>query len=273
MTAASLNLGLQERHALLLVGHGTRDTRGQREFAETASGVAKRLPGIPVAHGFLELATPTIGEALGKLARNGIKGLTIAPMLLVDAGHAKRDIPRAVALAAEPFRELTYRVSRPYGCHESILELSARRFDEALAELPKRKAADTALVIVGRGSRDPETPGEMRYFGELRQERVGVGAVRIGFLAMAEPSLGDALSEAGASGARRVVVQPHLLFHGELVARISSEVDRCRSLYPKIEWVVTQHLGPHELLVDATIERANQAGLPNLGPHEIVVPK
>src|SRR5436190_669000 len=84
---------------LLLVGHGTRDAEGLAEFASLARLVMERLPEFAVEPCFLELAEPDIPTAVHRLMASGIRQLTVAPLLLFAAGHAKRDIPMTVAEA------------------------------------------------------------------------------------------------------------------------------------------------------------------------------
>ena len=264
MTDPHVATSQRDRSALLLVGHGTRDAQGVAELLEIAGRVADRLGDLPVAPCFLEIATPTIAEVVASLARRGIGRLSIMPMLLFAAGHVKRDIPGAVAAAVEPYANLVFRLARHYGCHEAILNLSALRLDEALADKPELPPAETVLLLVGRGSRDPEARVEMIHFCELRAARSPVGRVEPCFLAVAKPSLDEALSTVGALPAKRVVVQPHLLFRGELVDQVHVQVANARRRFPEKEWIVTKHLGPHELLIEATISLAAEDHAANL---------
>src|SRR5690606_655117 len=88
------------RQGLLLVGHGTRSAAGTAEFRRTVGQVAALRPDWAVAGGFLELAEPTIPAAIDALAKQGVKRLIVMPLLLFAAGHARRDIPREIELAA-----------------------------------------------------------------------------------------------------------------------------------------------------------------------------
>ncbi len=81
---------------LLLVGHGTREPAGVNEFLTVAKLVAERFPQGPVESSFLELATPTIGEGVARLAQQGVRRVVVAPVILFAAGHIRRDIPAAV---------------------------------------------------------------------------------------------------------------------------------------------------------------------------------
>jgi len=253
----------ESEHGLLLVGHGTRDVEGQNEFIQTACSVAGLLGRMAVEPCFLELAEPTIDVAIERLAAQGIRRLSVMPLLLFAAGHAKRDIPQAVGHAIrkirlidrlEPHAERPFAQLPPLGCHAKLLELSSLRFAEAVANRPAVAPEDTALVMVGRGSRDEDATAEMFSFARQRGERSPVDPVETCFVAMAEPPLGDCLERMAASDFRRVVIQPHLLFGGQLLARISDIVVQFARRHPDTEWVVARHLGPHALLDAAIVD-------------------
>lgn len=236
-------------NGLLLIGHGTRDEQGLKEFRSVAAQLADACPHLFVQHCFLELAEPTIHDGIAACARRGVRRLMVQPLLLFSAGHDQRDIPHALASASREFPQLELISSPPLGCHPHVLELSELRFTEAIRAHPPVDDADTMLLMVGRGSRDAEANSQMARFARLRWERRALGWVDSCYLAMTWPTLADGLAMAANSGKRRVVVQPHLLFRGELLARIESETAAAAKQHPQQQWLIAPHLGPHPLLV------------------------
>jgi sirohydrochlorin ferrochelatase len=251
---------------LLLVGHGSREPEGVAEFLATARLIAARGGAWAVEPCFLEFARPTIAESVSRLARRGARRIVVAPVILLAAGHIRRDIPRAVAAAAAPFPDIAFEQAEHLGCHEAIVTLSAQRYDEALAGRSRVAVEESALVVVGRGSRDAQARDEMLRFVGERGRLATAGQVRTAFLAMADPPLAPVLEEMARSGAKRIVVQPHLLFSGELLARIRAIVEQCASRHAHAQWLVTNHLGPSELLAKAVVERAAAALAPRAAP-------
>jgi sirohydrochlorin cobaltochelatase len=257
---------------LLLVGHGTREPAGIAEFDELARKVAARLAPKPVAPCFLELAEPGIAEGIDRLAAQGVRRLLVAPVLLFAAAHAKRDIPEAVAAAVERWPGMTWRQVPHLGLDRRVFELSARRLAEAVVsadpddDSPNPISPDeTLLIVVGRGSRDPEALAEFDEFARRHALGVGYSQYRPALMAMAEPPLPDVLREAAAGSFRRVVVEPHLLFGGVLVDRLRDQVAEFRRLAPDKQWVVANHLGPDDLLASALAEAAAEVPLPARG--------
>src|SRR4029079_4749209 len=130
-----------------------------------AQRVMERLPELAVEPCFLELAEPDIPTAVHRLMDRGIRHLTVAPLLLFAAGHAKRDIPTAVAAAIKARggpNDLQVVQLPPLECHARIVELSTQRFNESLRDRRAIPSYDTMLLLVARGSSYPEALAEMQ---------------------------------------------------------------------------------------------------------------
>ncbi len=265
-----------ETDGVLLVGHGTRDLVGVTEFLGFAELVRLQLAPRPMAASFLEIAEPTIAEGMQRLIAGGVRRITVVPLLLTAAGHAKRDIPRAVAEACRNHPALGIRQASALDCHPRIVDLSTRRYEEALARRASLPPAQTLLLMVGRGSSDPAAIATVRSFAAQRAERSKVGRVETCFAAIAKPSLDEMLPIVAMAGYRRIVVQSHLLFHGRLHAEIREAVDRFQNEYESksatretasvsqagAEWFVTEPLGPEAELVDAIVDLIRLADAP-----------
>ncbi len=249
---------LKPTSGLLLVGHGTRDARGQAEFHTIANKVAAALSPLPVEAGHIELAEPTVGEAFQRLMERGASHVRVAPLLLFAAGHAKADIPEAVSRATALHPQVTVDFATPFGLDDRILALSERRHREALAGRRPVPAEDTYWLLVGRGSSDPTASGELSQFAAKRAQRSSL--LRFGhcFVAAARPTVPEGLAAAASLKVKRIVVQPHLLFQGAVLDEVTAAVARFESKRPDIDWVATAHLGPEQEVVEAVIERATR---------------
>jgi sirohydrochlorin cobaltochelatase len=255
---------ISPRPGLLLVGHGTRDPQGQREFFATVRQVQSLCTAQQVQPCFLELAAPTIEEGVAAAYKAGVRRLTVAPLLLFAAGHARRDIPEAVGQAVAAYDGLQLLgIADALDCHPAVIWLSELRYRQALCGRAPIAPQETALVMIGRGSSDAEAAERMRRFAQLRTERTPVGMLTVGFVAVQQPTLADALQQALASRCRRVVVQPHLLFQGELTDEVRRLAATAAAGRDK-ELIVTPHLAPGWPLARALIARAAESnGLPS----------
>lgn len=241
---------------LLLVGHGTREPRGVEEFFALTKLVVGQMPQWSIEPCFLEFAEPSIAEAFRRLAARGVSRVVVAPVMLFSAGHVQRDIPEAVQRVASEHASIAVCEAAHFGCQQELVDLSQLRFEQAIAGRAPLWPADTALVMVGRGSHDPLATADMMQFAALRGAQSAVGETRACFVAMAEPRLEATLDALADSGYRRIVVQPHLLFYGLLLDRIAQIVAGYAERYPRQEWVVAPRLGAHELVAQAIAHRA-----------------
>ena len=231
---------------VLIVGHGTRSPLGQAQFLWLVKQLQAGLAPLPVEPAFLELAAPTIDDAVGRLVGRGIEHLVTVPLLLFAAGHAKEDIPSEVraALTKHDKAELRSVQAAHFGCHPALLELSRLRLHEvqgATEEEHSLQQSTTCHLLVGRGSRDETATAEMVEYARICQQSTQL-STEIAFLAMAQPTVSEQLAACASRGFERVVVQPHLLFHGDLIDRLQRQVAAARINHQHIDWLIADTL-------------------------------
>ncbi|MFM9025472.1 MAG: sirohydrochlorin chelatase [Planctomycetaceae bacterium] len=253
---------------VVVVGHGTASTAGAAETADVAARVAALLPGVPVELGFLEVIEPSIAAAVERLAARGCRELVAAPLLLFAAGPARRDVPEALAAAATA-AGVAARQAEPLGLHAALVELAQRRRRAAVEARAAVAADDTVLAVLGRGASDPGALGRLQEFAAATLAADAgwrPGRIVYGFAAAARPTLDEALAAAAAAGPRRVVVHPHLLFHGHVEEQVSPAVARARETWPSIDWVQVGRLGADPLVARAVVDRVRAAAATGGGP-------
>jgi sirohydrochlorin cobaltochelatase len=203
--------------ALLLAGHGTTDRAGADQFRQFAERVGKRLApdGVPVCGGFIELSRPTLAEAVEELLAAGAQRIAAVPLMLVAAGHTKGDVPGALARekARHPGLSITY--GRPLGPHPGVLALLRERLRAADA------GPHTTVLLVGRGSTDPDANAEVAKVARLLAETTNLAGVEYAFVSLAPPGVPAGLDRCQRLGARHVVVLPYFLFTGVLPIRMA----------------------------------------------------
>lgn len=241
--------------ALLLVGHGTRDAAGVRGFHLLVEEVAARSP-VPVAGGFIELSYPPLREAVATLTRAGHTRLGVVPLVLVAAGHAKGDVPAALRREALRHPGLGYAYGRPLGPHPALLQLLDERLD---AVLDPSERPDTTVVLVGRGSSDPDANAEHVKVARLLWEGRGLAGVEPAFISLADPGVPAALERARLLGARRIVVLPYFLFSGVLPDRTAAQAQEWAAAHPEVEVRRADVIGPAPALAGLVLERYHEA--------------
>ncbi|WP_225848508.1 sirohydrochlorin chelatase [Streptomyces sp. HPF1205] len=209
--------------ALLLVGHGTRDEAGAAAFRAFVESLRAADPALPVGGGFIELSAPPLAESVASLVAQGVTRFAAVPLVLVSAGHAKGDIPAALAREERRHPGTSYAYGRPLGPHPHLLTVLERRIDEALAGTDR---ADATVLLVGRGSTDPDANAEVFKVARLLWEGRGYAGVETAFVSLAEPSVPAGLERCrrlGAEGRGPVVVLPYFLFPGVLPDRVRDQ--------------------------------------------------
>ena len=248
---------------------------------------------------FLELAEPTIEQAIEGLAAQGFRRIVVVPILLFTAAHAKSDIPDAVSEVAAKCGITVVGQTPSLGTAQEVIALSNRRYIEITSQAQERGCPEghcgygypqacaevcpvrgkspcrVALAMVGRGTSDPEALAHMRRFTDLVAEQRSLAWVSTGFFAGGVPSVDELLAQAAAlrptdrtdpTGSisssefstnptcDTVVIQPHLLFEGELMDQLRARVQRWRQESPDREWVLARCLGADEGLAGVFIE-------------------
>ena len=87
-------------------------------------------------------------------------------------------------------------------------------------------------MLVGRGSTDPDACADFVKFARLLGDGRGLGPVEPAFVAMARPSLEEALDRCRRLGADRSPCVPLFLFPGVLVDRIAERAAAWAAEHP-----------------------------------------
>lgn len=245
-------------YCMVLAGHGSRDADGVRQFEELVS-LMTQISDIPILHGYLEFAAPSIEEAVAAQISRGHSNIVVVPALLAAATHAKNDMPTQLLLLQERFPEATIKFGAVLDLHASLLDLCRTRIIEAEStsgDIVSRK--DTCLVLVGRGTSDPDANGDVAKLCRMLQEGMGFGASFLCFSGTAQPLVADGLKMAAKLGKQRMIVLPYLLFDGVLVKRIYSAADELSEAYPHVEVLKANYLGVHQSIANLLFDRAKE---------------
>ncbi|MGH9002871.1 MAG: CbiX/SirB N-terminal domain-containing protein, partial [Acidimicrobiia bacterium] len=143
---------------------------------------------------------------------------------------------------------------RHLGIHPTILELTENRAREAAG-----RAAGTFVVLVGRGSSDPDANADLCKVARLVWDGRGFAGVEAAFVSLASPSVPEALDRCRRLGAGRVAVVPYFLFTGVLVERIGVQARAWAECHPDVEVTVGPYLGPVRPVADVVLERYHEA--------------
>ena len=243
---------------MLVVGHGTRSDSGVAEFNAFMGRHQRRhdAPYRATAGGFIELSRPPVTEAVASLVGQGHRELIALPLVLVAAGHGKGDIPAALVREQVRHTGMTYSYGRPLGPHPALLDILEQRIEKALGGTER---ADTHVLLVGRGSTDPDANAEIAKVARLLWEGRGYAGVEPSFVSLADPSVPAGLDKLRRLGASRIIFTPYFLFPGILPDRIVSQTEKFALEHPFLRIEVAELIGDCDELADLVIERYLEA--------------
>ena len=200
-------LDLPANTGVMLCGHGSRNQLAVGEFAALAENLRARLPGVPVEYGYLEFANPVIHLGLDRLRAQGVKRVLAVPGMLFAAGHAKNDIPSVLNTYAAAHPGLAIGYGRELGVDLKMLRAAGDRIAEAIAAAPDQTVSrhETLLMVVGRGSSDPDANSNVAKVMRMLWEGMGFGWGQVSYSGVTFPLVAPALDHAVKLGYRRII--------------------------------------------------------------------
>ncbi len=243
------------RKTIVVVGHGSRMVEANRDFEHFVDAFRKILPAENIRHAYVELAKPVLDEVLDEIGSDNDE-IIILPLFLFAAGHVKNDIPLMVNAARSQFPMTTFHVACPVGVHPNMVRMIAKRCGKTLGAGAKE---ETAVLVVGRGSSDPDANSDFCKLVRLFEETCGYGRVAYSYVGIVKPNVEEVLERLVREQVKSIVVQPYLLFSGRLIQKLEEMVSRYTKLYPWIQMKIASTMGEDPLIFDLLQERMADA--------------
>jgi len=251
---------------VLVCGHGSRNRLAVEEFANLAAALRRRLAPLPLEHGYLEFARPILRDGLEALRQRNVNHILAIPAMLFAAGHAKNDIPSVLnTYAAETGLRVDY--GRELGVDRKMIQAAGARIRATLEGADQAAATagqfpvplhDTLLVVVGRGSSDPDANSNVAKVTRMLVEGMGFGWGETVYSGVTFPLVEPGLRHAVRLGFRRILVFPYFLFSGVLVSRIRQHTELVAADHPGVQFLPVPYLGDHPQVLDTFAERVDE---------------
>ncbi|MFJ7248145.1 sirohydrochlorin chelatase [Kitasatospora sp. NPDC098652] len=220
---------------LLAVGHGSRDRAAAASTRALLRRVRSLRPELTVHCCFLDLARPSLAEALSRL--RGTETVLV-PLLLGTGYHVRVDLPEALAAARLP----RTRLAPALGPHPLLAEALADRLAEAGAP------PGAPVVLAGAGSSDPAALADTERMARLLAGRLG-RPVTPAHLSAAAPTPQQAVAALRAAGHPGVALAGYLLSPGFFARRAATTA---------AAWT-TAPLGTHPAVARLVLHRYDEA--------------
>jgi len=243
------------RPPLLLAAHGTRDQAGVAAFGALARrvGALAAGDGIQVAGGFIELSEPPLRDAVASLTTASSTHVVAVPLMLSAAGHAKGDIPAALARERDRRPGVSFAYARPLWPHPVLVELLAARIDAIAGD------SAPAVLLVGRGSTDPDANADVVKTARLLWEGRDYPLAETAFVSLARPGVAEGLERCRLLGARQIVVARYFLFPGVLPDRVAEQAAGYAAAHPGLDVRCADVLGDCDEIAALVYERYQEA--------------
>ena len=247
-----------ERLGVLICGHGSRNRLAVEEFAQMVEALRPKMAPMPVEHGYLEFARPILRDGLEALRQKGVTRVLAIPAMLFAAGHAKNDIPSVLnTYTAETGLPIDY--GRELGVDRLMVAAAGARVKECLEQAHSDvPVSETLLVVVGRGSSDPDANSNVSKVTRMLVEGFGFGWGETVFSGVTFPLVEPGLRHVVKLGFKRIVVVPYFLFTGVLVSRIRQHTALVANDHPEVEFLAAGYLGDHPMVVNTFRERVEE---------------
>ncbi|PEL11294.1 sirohydrochlorin chelatase [Bacillus sp. AFS017336] len=239
--------------AILYVCHGSRVKSAVHSAIQFVKKVQKQIDCKVQEISFIELAEPSISVGLENCLRKGAKSVTVLPVLLLSANHAKVDIPLEIAKFQEVYPDITINIAEPIGIHQNMIELIKKRINEKAKNLIK----PTKIMLVGRGSSDPLTIKDFNSIVKLLEVNLN-HPVLPAFMAVSKPTIHEAWNQLMNEKNNQVIIVPYLFFSGTLMNEIKHK-QKTLPLAMQNNWILCEPLGYDPLITSIFTDRIHES--------------
>jgi sirohydrochlorin ferrochelatase len=117
---------------VVIVDHGSKRGAANAMLNDVVAMFRETTGAKIVEPAHMELAAPTIADAIGACVQQGAQTIVVHPYFLAPGRHSTEDIPRMVAEAAAAHPNVPCRVTEPLGLDERMCAVIAARIAETL---------------------------------------------------------------------------------------------------------------------------------------------
>ena len=113
-------------HGVVLIAHGSRNSEANQAHLHAVDKIQRSLTGQAIVRpGFLELSSPTIGEAIDEVVEAGAMRILVVPHFLYPGRHVSEHIPEMVAECSQRHSDVVIQLAPSTGESPAMVELVA----------------------------------------------------------------------------------------------------------------------------------------------------
>lgn len=116
---------------MILAGHGSRARGFAASMKKVAADLSREM-GTPVVCAYLEIAKPSIAEAVDRCVAKGAREVRVLPYFVLSGRHVKSHFPEIIAQARRKHARRVEIILCPYlGYDKRLVQLAKQRILEA----------------------------------------------------------------------------------------------------------------------------------------------
>ncbi|MDL4843037.1 sirohydrochlorin chelatase [Aquibacillus rhizosphaerae] len=241
--------------AIIYVGHGSSVEERNEQFIQFTNQIIKQVRCLIQEPAFLELATPTITNAIDTCVEKGATEITVVPILLLPGIHVSEDIPLEISKGKKQHPELIINYAKPLGSDGVIVEMIRNR----VVERDVFKELKKAVLLVSHGSRNQQAVEEFEQLAiACKNEISNQYDVYTAYLKMTVPSLEEQLDNLKIYNYQEIYVVPHFLFSGGFEKEIEEVTQSYQKQMPNTSIIHCEPTGFDHTLIPLIVKRINQ---------------
>ncbi|MEJ9229662.1 sirohydrochlorin chelatase [Peribacillus butanolivorans] len=239
--------------AILYICHGSRVKEASAQAIDFIHVCMEGQSNTIQEYCFLELQSPTIEDAYDRCVQRGATKIIAIPVLLLTAAHAKYDIPVILCKMKKQYPEVELKYGRPIGVSDKMVDILVER----LKETNEKVTENSLVLLVGRGSSDPDVKRDLSQLAGLLKRRLPKSQVQDCYLTAASPTFAETLEMAEDAQSDQIFIIPYLLFTGILMQSIQTAIKKIQKK-GKQNFVLCRYLGYHPKIGQALSERIHE---------------
>ena len=237
-------------NAILYICHGSRVKEASEQAISFVRRIIKKVE-VPIQEvAFLELSPPNVAQGFERCVEQGATNIVVIPILLLTAAHAKKDIPEELTLQQKRFPHVKVKYGSPIGVNEQMIDLLLEKVSETKRSLTQ----NDSVLLVGRGSSDPDVKRDLTLIGEKLKRKANLETVEVCYLAAARPTLQEGIQSIQDTNSKQVFVIPYLFFTGILMKTIQTAIHKVENDHGK-KWILCEYLGYHPIIENIIINQ------------------
>ncbi|MGP4040507.1 sirohydrochlorin chelatase [Gracilibacillus sp. D59] len=238
--------------AVIYICHGSRLEEAKHESFTLIDKVKKNISVAIQETCFLELQQPDLAETVRKVVNQGATKVFIMPILLLTAGHAKKDIPDMIEKERNKYPAVEFVYGRAIEVDQKMVDILADRIKACTDNLEEMD-----VLLVGRGSSDVSAVKDTERIVSMLRAHFPQNQIDKCFLAASQPKFEPFLLEK-VEQSKSVLVLPYLLFTGLLDKGIKEYIESL-DLKEGQRVLLADYLGHHPNVVEVLVERVAEA--------------